>query len=287
MLDAAGGLKLKIGRALELTALGRVMTFAADDHKQLESGERVGGAGETYVSADVVANLYPAEGLRFYVQNRPRTEGHTLNSIYRMNPYVVDAPIVQPTIYTIDARGGAHAVRGPFEADLHAGYKLAPNFLYFDRATDEESYGYGSDLLATRFDEVKIVEFGADVSVNLTSGLNAAVGITVRDGELVDDETEIPYFGPLLGYGSISYAFADGRALLQATGRYESARYVNAAQTRKLGDFFDLDLEGSFDLTPSLGVVLRVQNISSGFLERWEGYPQSPYVLMGGARVRW
>jgi len=287
MFDGAGGIMLTLGRGIELTALARVMTFAADDHKPLESGDSVGGDSQTHISADVLANVYPGGGLRLYVQNRPHAEHHMLNSMHRTNPYVVDAPIIQPTIYTINARGGAHLVQGAFEVDLYGGYQLAPNFLYFARADDDEAYGYGSDLLATRYDEAEIIVFGGDVSVNLPAGLNAAIGLAVRDGELVDDEVDIPYFGPLFGYGSISLSFADGRAFVQATSRYESARYVDAARSRKLGDFFDLDLEGSYDITPSLGVVARFQNLSADFLERWEGYPQSSFVLMGGARVRW
>ena len=287
MLDGAGGVTLTFGRVFELTALARVMTFSVDDHKPLDSGELIGGDSGTHFSAEILANVYPSEGVRLYVQNSPHAEHHTLNALYRTNPYLVDAPIIQPTIYTVDARGGAHVVRGIFEVDLYAGYQLAPNLLYFTRAEDDEAYGYGSDLLSARYDEAEIVVFGGDVSVNLPAGLNAAIGLAVRDGELVDDEIDIPYFGPLLGYGSVSLSFAEGRAFVQATSRYESARYVDAERTRKLGDFFDLDLEGSYELTPSLGAVLRFQNLSAGYLEQWEGYPQSPFVLMGGVRVRW
>lgn len=287
MFDGAGGIKLMLSRGLELTALGRVMGFEADDHMLLATGERVGGESSVHVSADIRANLYPAEGVRLYAQNRPHADHHTLNSLYRMNPYLANGPIVQPTIYTIDARGGAHYVRGAFEVDVYAGYQQAPNFLYFTRATDDEAYGYGSDLLSTGYDDAEIVLFGGDISVNLPVGLNAAVGLTFRDGSLGDDEVDIPYFGPLLGYGSISYAFADGRGFLQATGRYESAREVDTAQSRTIGDFFDMDLEGSYDLTPALGVVLRFQNLSAGYLERWEDFPQAPSVFMAGLRVRW
>lgn len=287
MFDGAGGVRLSAGRSLELTALGRVMSFAAADHKPLEFDAYVGEGSATYVSADVTVNLYPADGLRLFVQNKPHLERHTLNSLYRINPYLADAPVNQPTIYTIDARGGAQLVRGPFELAAYAGYRSAPNFMYFERATNEESYGYGADLISTRYEEAEIILIGGDVSVNLTSGLNATVGAAYRDAKLVEQDVEIPYFGPVTAQGAVSYSFAEGRALLQAIGRYESARYVDAAQSRRIGDIFDLDLEGSYDFTPSLGVVARFQNMSSGFLERWEGFPQSPYVLTGGFRVRW
>ncbi len=286
MLDAGVGIQIGFARGLELTALGRLMTYAAEDHKVINDVEE-GGDENTFVSIDVIANLYPAEGVRFYVQNRPHAEHHTLAALHRKNPYLVDGPVVQPTVYTIDARGGGHLVKGVFEAEIFAGFQQAPNYLYFTRSTDAESYGYGSHLLSTHYDEASIILFGGDVSVNLPSGLNATVGLTVRDGRLTQDDTEIPYFGPLVGRGSISYSFAEGRGFLQAIGEYEAARYVDVPETRKLGDFFDLDLQGSYDLTPSLGAVVRFQNLSAGYLERWEGFERSPFVLMGGLRVRW
>lgn len=286
MLDAGGGVKLGFARGVELTALGRFMTYAAEDHKII-GGTAEGGDEDTFVSVELIANIYPAEGVRFYVQNRPHAEHHTLASLYRENPYLVDGPIVQPTVYTIDARGGGHLVKGAFEAEVFAGFQQAPNFLYFTRSRDDESYGYGADLISTHYDAAEIILFGGDVSVNLPSGLNATVGVTARDGRLTDDDTEIPYFGPLVGRGSVSYSFAEGKGFVQATGRFESSRYVDIPDARKLGDFFDLDLEGSYDFTPSLGAVLRFQNLSSGYLERWEGFEQSPYVLMAGVRVNW
>lgn len=286
VLDTGGGVHIGFQKGLELTALGRFMTYASEAHRVV-LGATEGRAENTFVSIELAANLYPAVGVRFYVQNRPHAERHTLASLYRQNPYLVDDPVVQPTIYTINARGGGHLVKGMFEADIYAGFQQAPNFLFFTRATDDESYGYGSRLLNTHYDEAEIILFGGDISVNLPSGLNATIGLTVRDGKLTQNDTEIPYFGPLAGRGSISYSFADGRGFLKAIGRYESARYVDIPEARKIGDFFDLDLEGSFDLTPSLGAVLRFQNLSAGYLEQWEDFDQSPFVLMGGVQVRW
>lgn len=286
MFDAGGGVQVGFLRGFELKALGRFMTYASEPHRVVQ-GLTEGAAENTFVSVELSANLYPAEGLRFYVKNEPHADHHTLASLYRQNPYLVDGPILRPTIYTIDARGGGHIVKGAFEAEIYAGFQQAPNFLYFTRSTDADSYGYGTDLLNAHYDEAEIILLGGDVSVNLPAGLNATVGLTVRDGRLTQDDTDIPYFGPLVGRGSLSYSFADGRGFLQATGRYESARFVDVPDARELGDFFDLDVEGSFDITPALGAVLRFQNLSAGYLERWERFEQSPFVLMGGLRVRW
>ena len=287
MLDAGAGMRIIFARGLDLTARGRLMTFAAEDHKIIPGGGAEGAGDGTYLGVDVAANLYPAEGVRLFVENRPHAEHHTMASLYRDAPYLVDQPVVQPTIYTIDARGGGQLVRGAFEAELFGGYQRAPNFLYFTRSDNFESYQYGNSLISTNFAEAEIIRVGGAVSVNLPAGFNATVGLTVRDGRLTDEDTDIPYFGPLVGRGSVSYSFADGRGFIQATGRYESARYVDIPDARRLGDFFDLDLEGSYNFSPALGAVVRFQNLSAGYLERWEGHDRASFVLMGGLRVRW
>ncbi|HET6567922.1 MAG TPA: TonB-dependent receptor, partial [Rhodothermales bacterium] len=134
-------------------------------------------------------------------------------------------------------------------------------------------------------------------------GFQATIGGTVREGSLenagVDflqddpdpltpgENTIIPYFGPLTGHGVLSYSFAQSRGLLQLTARYESARYVNRTKDRKLGDFFDMDTALSYQVTPALGLVARVDNISAGYLERWERYPEPPFAVMAGMQIRW
>lgn len=283
-VDAGAGVRLAFRRGLELTAKARVLSFAAEQHAGRNGTD--GADDGTYPSIEFAANLYPAEGVRFYVENRPHAEQHTLASLYRESPYLVDQPVVQPTVYTIDARGGAHLVRGAFEANLYAGYQTAPNFLFYQRAGTNDAGGLSAAVMST-FEEAEILVFGGDASVNLPAGLNAAVAVAARDGELVDSGIDIPYFGSVLGSASLSHSFADGRGFLQVTGRYESSRFVDLAQSRELGDYFDLDVEGSYNFSSSLGMLVRLANLSSGYLERWENYEQSPFVVMAGARVNW
>ena len=51
--------------------------------------------------------------------------------------------------------------------------------------------------------------------------------------------------------------------------------------------YLDLDVEASYNVTPLLGVVFRVENISGGNDTRWDNYPESPYVIGAGLRVNW
>ena len=101
------------------------------------------------------------------------------------------------------------------------------------------------------------------------------------------DDTEIPYFAPLVGEATLSYAFARRRGLLQLTGYLEGARTVSRASDRRLDPYLDLDAEASYKITRALAAVLRIENISGASNARWDNYPESPLVVGVGLRVNW
>lgn len=276
MLDGAAGLKIAVGRSLRVAALGRLMTFSESD-----------SVSRFYASPDFVIDLYPTQVLRLYLKNDPRSEHRSTASMYRESPFLVDRPTVQPTIYTVDARAGSRVQAGVFEVDLHAGYSRAPNYRFFERATAAESGGFGRGMVAARYDDAEIRYLGTDASINLPAGFLVTAGVTFRDGTLIEADEEIPYFGPVLARGGLSYSFLEGRGHVQATTTYESARNVDRVGSRQLGDYFDLDIDASYRFADYLGALVRLQNLSSGYLERWENYDQAPFIISAGLRVQW
>ena len=158
-----------------------------------------------------------------------------------------------------------------------------PHYLYFENDGGADSRG----TTALLYGEADVAHAGGSVSVVLPGGLHAMAGATYRDGRLSDEDVEIPYFAPVLGEATLSYSFAQSRGLLQLTGHYESARYIDRQQSRKVDAYLDLDVEASYNVTPLLGVVFRVENVSGGNDTRWDNYPESPYVIGAGLRVNW
>jgi len=276
ILDAAGGLKVGSGQRFQVSGLARIMTFAAGD-----------SASGFYASPDFLVSYSPANELRVYLQNDPRAEHRSTASMYRESPFLLDEPAVQPTIYTVDARAGTRIQAGVFEADLHAGLSRAPNFRYFERAAAAESHGFARGLVAADYEDAEIRYAGGDLSVVLPAGLVVSAGMTVRDGMLTDEEEEIPYFGSVLARGSLSYSFLDGRGFVRTTSTFESSREVDTEGSRRLGDYFDLDVDASYGLTESLAALLRLRNLSDGYLERWEYHEQSPFIVSVGFRAQW
>lgn len=294
-VDAAGGVRLRESGRYDITLQARLFGFRSEQEEILsaiadeidpESGAVQSGF---YVSPDVRLDLFPVERLMLYAENRPGLEEHTLASLHRTNPYLVARPALLPTVRMIDAGAGAHVFSGAFEFDVRVGFVHAPQYLFFEHASEQATGGYLFGFTKPQYGEARILSVATEASFMLTQGLNASLGLTVRDGELVGGETasDIPYFGPVLGRGSLSLSLLDGRGLFQFVSTYESARYRDRARSRKIGDYFDLDASFTYDVTPSLGTVVRLENVSGGHLERWDRYERQPFVFMLGFRVLW
>ena len=172
---------------------------------------------------------------------------------------------------------------GPVQVAVKAGYQHMPHYLYFENDTGLFDRG----ITTLQYSKADVAYAGGSVSVVFPGGLHAMVGATYRNGRLTEEDVDIPYFAPVLGETTLSYSFAQSRGLLQFTGHYESSRTIDRQQSRKVEAFFDLDIEASYNVTPLLGVVFRVENINGGNDTRWDNYPESPYVIGAGLRVNW
>ena len=265
--------------------------FLAFNSNQPRSNNDIRGSVQnvsgSYVVPDVRLDLYPSSALRLYAESRPGADLAGLAGLYEENPYLVDEPLVFPSVRQFDAEGGAELFAGPLQLKLHAGYERYPSFLFFEHADGAFGLPYRRGLHTANYAEATVIHGGGDVSVALPAGFSALLGVSVREGSLGDGGGEIPYFAPLTGEAALSYAFAGRRGLLQLTGHYEGKRYVSRALDRRVGDYVDLDLSASYDLARNVGLVARLDNLAFDGLERWEGYPQPPLVMTAGLRVMW
>lgn len=226
-----------------------------------------------------------------YAKNQPGIDPHPLADLFRENPYLFGAIAVQPSLRTTDAEGGVRLFTGPFQMVASGGYRYVTSYLYFEDAPgmpfDPFASPYDAGLFVPHYASAQIIHAGAEVSLQRMQGIEVSLGATYREGRLTEADTPIPYFAPVTGRAVLSYAFADQRGLIQLTGRFEGARYVDRSETTQVDPFVDLDLEASFDVTPSLGLIVGLRNITSGSLERWQRYPRPPLVLTSGLRVQW
>ncbi len=226
--------------------------------------------------------------LSLFLQNQPTVQTHPLATLFEENPYLFDEIGVQPSLRTTDAEGGIRLFAGPIQFVARGGYQYSVARPYFTDASDPPAVDlYDDGIFVTEYASARIIHAGADVSLQQMGGVEVSIGGAFRDGQLVDREVAIPYFAPVTGHAVLSYAFANQRGLVQLTGRIEGTRYVDASETTQIDPFVDVDIEASFDVTPSLGLIFELKNMTSGSLERWDQYPQPPLVFTTGLRVLW
>ena len=288
-VDVGAGFRFQAGRTLTVSVGGRFLGAFSDTDQPRDEAEakQVG-----YASPDILVELVPSPGVRFYAQNKPRVEANALADVFRDNPYLTALPQLRPTLHSVDAEVGANLFAGPVQFNLRGGYQDMPQYLFYEH-TPEPNYDRGFSAL--RYAEAQVYHAGGSLSAMLPGGFYAMLGVTYRDGQLsginVDTEedtnTDIPYFAPVVGEATLSYSFSQSRGLVQLTGNVESARFRDRAETEELDPFVDLDLSASYNITRIVGVVARVENIGGQENTRWDHYPQPPLVLSAGLRVFW
>ncbi len=276
MLDAGAGVRIRVGPRLHAMGGMRFMTFADND-----------STSSSWIAPEVHLDFRLLPALQLYARNDARAEHRSTASMYRENPFLVDRPVVQPTVYTLDMRVGGRMQIDAVGIDVHGGYANASNYRYFEAAGIDESQGYAQGMIAARYAAATIAYAGGDLSVHLPAGLSIAAGLTFRNGQLKEDDTDIPYFGPVTGRGAVSWSFRNGRGFLQTTLDYESARHVTAGGAHKLDNYLDVDVSALYPITRRIGVLLRLDNLVAGSSARWEHYDRTPFGISLGARTQW
>jgi hypothetical protein len=192
---------------------------------------------------------------------------------------------VLPTLYTTRLQSGAEVGLGPVRLRGQVGYRYAPSYRFFTR--DGGGTALRDPGLEVGYESARILHGGARLSLQGLETVDAAISLSVRDGTLTDADAAIPYFSPVVAEGLFSVSFADQRGLLQTTGTVESPRPPRVGAAEDIDTYVSFDVEGSYQITSLLDVVLEVRNLSPSAPERWGRYPRPPAILSGGFRIHW
>jgi len=278
-VDAGGALQLLNTEALTVRAGGRFLGFEAPAFPSLSGSST---ASATFIVPQVRADFSVTPSLTLHAANTPGLSGSSLSSLYTENPYAQHAPSPRPTLYTTDAEAGLSLSLGPVRLRSSGGYRYAPSYRFYAAPSPPARVGF-----RTGYDSARILHGGAELALLGVPGVEASAGVSVRDGTLVGDDDAIPYFSPVVADAMVSVSFADQRGLIQTTGTIESPRPVDRAETDDVRTFVSFDVEGSYEVTSLLDVVLRLRNLGPRAPKRWARYPQPPATVMGGFRIHW
>lgn len=278
-VEGGGSLRFLDTDRAAVRAGGRFLAFEAPADPTIAG---VPSATAQYVVPAGRAELALSDGATVYAQNTPGLEKQGLTNLYATNPFAEHAPSLRPTLFTTDAEAGLAVSVGSVRLRATGGYRYAPSYRFF-----AAPQGPATGAFRARYASAEILQGGAELALQGVAGVEASAGVTIRDGTLVGDDVAIPYFSPVVADAMVSISFADQRGLLQTTGTIESPRPIDRAESDEVDTYVHFDLEGSYELTSLLDVVLRVQNLGLGAPKRWARYPRPPASVMAGLRIHW
>ena len=257
----------------------RVLTFSAQADPQTATP---GEASATFFTPFVDATWSPSSSFTVYAHNHPRLRSHDLASVYGDNPFAQHAPSVRPTLETTNAEGGVHLTAGPVRLTGRAGYRYAPSFQYFGAPT---SLPYSDGVFEVNYSSARILHGGAGVALHGFDRVQASLDLTVQDGQLVSGDRDIPNFAPVTVDGMVTVSFAEDRGFVKLTSSILGPRPLDVSGSEDVGTYAEIDVEGSYAVSPLLDVLASIENI--GAMERWNRYPRPPAVVSAGLRIHW
>lgn len=275
-LDVGGQLTAYETESTTIRVGARVLAYETPARRTATPG---GTADATFVVPSVRVEWAIADRTRLHVHNRPRLGDTSLDRLYATNPYAQHAPSLQPTLETTNAEAGLTVSLGPVRLVAAAGYRYAPAYRYF-------SYDARSGLYDVRYNSARILQGRGQIALQGVEGVQASLGLSVRDGTLTSPDTEIPSFAPITADAMLAVSFADGDGFLEAQTQFQSPRDASVANDR-LDSYLTLDLEGTYALGDQAAIVARAEHLSSGTLTLWKNHPRPPAQVSVGLRLNW
>lgn len=262
---------------LSVEAGVRVLNYSAPRQPRTTDNTEDG----TYIMPEVRASYAVTSGLTAFAENDPRLQDEGLHGLYGANPYANNVPSVRPTVFTTDANTGVRFSAGPVRVTTDAGFRYAPSYRFFavpPTSPQNLQVGYGS---------ARILHGGAEVALQGVENVETVLSVSLRYGTLVGPDEPIPHFSPVVADAMFSASFLNDKALVQATGTVESARPAEVGTDREVDPYVSFDLEGSYQVTPLLDVLLKVQNLSPDAPTKWARYARPPASIQAGLRIDW
>jgi len=249
----------------------------------------LGTADKTFVAPTIRAEWRFADNARLYLRNHPRLGDTSLDQLYTTNPYARHAPSLRPTLETTNIDAGVTLSRGFMRIVAEGGYRYAPTYRFFTLPqTPFVPQGDFTPLYQVEYESARIVEGRGQVALQGIDGVQASLGLSVRDGTLKSPDRTIPNFATVTADAMVAVSFAGGDGFVEAHGRFEGPRDAGLGTSPpRLDSYFSADLEGSYAVRADTEIVARVRNLSFEAPELWEAYPRPPAQISLGLRLTW
>lgn len=279
--DGAGTLSVFRTDSSSVEVGARVLAFATPARPSEGATDR---ADATYVTPVANVEWRLAEGVTLHLRNQPRRVEASLHRLYEENPYAMHAPSLRPTLETTNAETGLALVSGLFRFVAAAGYRYAPTYQFFEPGGQG---GFTDGVFGVHYESARILRGRGQIALQGIDGVQASVGVSLRDGSLGDEGTIIPNFAPVTADAMLTVSFSGGDGFFKVLSHYESPRYASRNEENRLDSYFTLDFEGSYSLSSSIELLVRAENLAFQDPTLWAGYPRPPSQISSGLRIRW
>ena len=265
---------------LSVEAGVRVLSYSAPE----DPGATDDTENGTYVMPEARATYALTSSLTAFAENTPHLRDDGLNGLYGENPYANNVPSVRPTVFTTDANTGVRFSAGPIRVTTDAGFRYAPSYRAFTAPTGPSP---SSQNLQVGYGSARILHGGAALALQGVQNVETSLSVSLRDGTLVGPDEPIPHFSPVVADAMFSVSFLNDKALVQTTGTVESARPADISTDEEVDPYVSFDLEGSYQVTPLIDVLLKIQNVSPSAPTKWARYTRPPASVQAGIRIDW
>jgi hypothetical protein len=285
--DSPSGFSVSGGAGTEVWTTDRLSVEAGVRVLSYSAPEAPGTTEDTdsgtYVMPEARATYALTPSITAFAENAPRLHDDGLNGLYSTNPYANSRPSVRPTVFTTNLGSGVRFSAGPVRITTDAGFRYAPSYQFF--ASPAAGAGPSPQNLQVGYGSARILRGGAEVALQGIENVETSLSVSLRDGTLVGPDEPIPHFSPVVTDAMVSLSFLDDKALLQTTGTIESARPADLSTDREVDTYVSFDVEGSYQVTPLLDVLLKIQNVSPSAPTKWARYPRPPAAIQAGLRI--
>lgn len=281
------------GSQVRSLAVGTAWQFALGPALHLTVGSRLLGlqaeptsTRALYLSPILELVLLPTSSTRLYVRQQPSLQAYRLDELLQETPVLDGAVIPQPALRHLDLEAGSQFFLGTLRLQSAVGFVQAPLERY--RYQTRRTFPPTTSVIRLNYAEQRHLYLRTEVMLTLPAGLQGTVSLRYQQMRLQEVDQYAPYEPALQAHLLLSYRFAQQRGLIQLLGRYEGVRYADLSRRQRLSPYLDLDLHATYQLTSTIGLVARLENLAPDrYRMRWLDYPEPSTILSAGMRIRW
>lgn len=265
---------------MELQIGGAVLGFSSEPQGAMAQSRSL-----TYFAPVLRATYFLSASVQLDAGTSPSLDSSLMKDVMMLSPFLMDEPVLLPSLTSIDANVGIRVQTELFSASARAGWRDRPYFRY-PVQSDVAVRGYLAGYSALGYSATDEYYATGDISVIFSPGIQAGVDFTTRNASVSSTNMDVPYLSPLIIGGFVVVGLMEGDLEMGLRVEHESSRTIDAGATNKVPAVTNVHLSGSYFFHENYGLTAGIRNLGSG-PKFWDAYEFESNAFYLGARYRW